>query len=222
VLKLDFAKAFDTVNWEGLFKILHARSFEDVWINWVQTILSSSKSVVLVNGCPGPWITCKRGLRQGDPLSPYLFLLVAETLQKMIQAKAAVITHPLDSGAPCVVLQYANDTLLVLRGDPQGVSRLKSVLDQFAAATGLSINYTKRTAVPHPYAGISHQPMCRRPWLQKRRLSANLLRVAALSNQTTSVSIHSIHCQNRSILSNLASLAIEHHRPGGTSQFRSR
>jgi hypothetical protein len=70
VLKLDFAKAFDTVNWEGLFKILHARSFEDVWISWVQTILSSSKSAVLVNSCPRPWITCKRGLRQGDPLSP--------------------------------------------------------------------------------------------------------------------------------------------------------
>jgi hypothetical protein len=75
-------------------------------------------------------------------------LLVAETLQKMIQAEAAVITHPLDSGAPCAVLQYVDDTLLVLRGDPQGVSRLKSVLDQFAAATGLSINYNKSTAVP--------------------------------------------------------------------------
>lgn len=84
VLKLDFAKAFDTVNWDWLFRVLQARGFSDVWINWMNTILSTSKSAVLVNGCLGPWINCKRGLRQGDPISPYLFLLVAETLQRMI------------------------------------------------------------------------------------------------------------------------------------------
>lgn len=60
VLKLDFAKAFDTVNWAGLFRVMRARGFSELWIRWMEDILTSSKSAVLVNGCPGPWITCKR------------------------------------------------------------------------------------------------------------------------------------------------------------------
>jgi len=104
VLKQDFAKAFDTVNWEGLNHILGARGFQQVWCSWMQDILSSSKPAVLVNGCPRRWINCKRGLRQGDPLSPYLFLLVADTLQAMIQT-ATTVKHPIDDDVPCVVLQ---------------------------------------------------------------------------------------------------------------------
>jgi mannosylglycoprotein endo-beta-mannosidase len=158
MLKLDFAKAFDTVNWECLFVILKARGFEEVWIDWIRTILSSSKSAVLVNGCPGPWINCKRGLRQGDPLSPYLFLLVAETLQRMIQREFSAIPHPIESGTPCAVLQYAADTLILLKGIPYAVSQLKIILDQFAAATGLSINYNKSTAVPiHMDESVTNQ-----------------------------------------------------------------
>jgi hypothetical protein len=55
--------------------------------------------------------------------------------------------HPLADGAPCPVLQYAEDTL-VLRGEPEDVQSLKVILDNFAAATGLTINYNKTTAVP--------------------------------------------------------------------------
>jgi len=64
VLKLDFAKAFDTVNWDGLFRILAARGFGEQWIEWMRALFSTSKSTVLVNNCLGPWINCKRGLRQ--------------------------------------------------------------------------------------------------------------------------------------------------------------
>ena len=147
VLKLDFAKAFDTVNWEGLFSILSARGFNDKWIQWIRSLLTSSKSAVLVNGCPGPWINCKRGLRQGDPISPYLFLLVAETLQRMI-AGCAEIKHPTEDGLPCAVLQYADDTLVVLQGNTAGVAALKTILDEFASFSGLHINYCKSTLVP--------------------------------------------------------------------------
>jgi hypothetical protein len=147
VLKLDFAKAFDTVNWDGLFRVFQARGFSDLWISWMKIILTSSKTAVLVNGQPGPWITCRRGLRQGDPISPYLFLLVAETLQCLIRNCSGVL-HPTEDGLPCEVLQYADDTLIVLKGDLQGVSLLKQILDQFAALSGLHINYGKSTLVP--------------------------------------------------------------------------
>jgi hypothetical protein len=115
VIKLDFAKAFDTVNWDALDTVLHARGFSHKWRRWMSHILQSSKSAVLVNGCPGPWINCKRGLRQGDPISPYLFILLADVLQVLIR-KETSIGHPIVDGEGCPVLQYADDTLLLVRG----------------------------------------------------------------------------------------------------------
>ena len=147
VLKLDFAKAFDTVNWDSLMLILEARGFSETWRGWIHQILATSLTAVLVNGCPGPWFSCRRGLRQGDPLSPYLFLLVADVLQTLIKHDGGV-RHPADQGVTCPILQYADDTLILLRGDTSNVSRLKHLLDQFSAATGLLINYDKSTVVP--------------------------------------------------------------------------
>jgi hypothetical protein len=157
VLKLDFAKAFDTVIWDSLDIILRASGFPNRWCRWMQDILSSSKSAILVNGCPGPWINCKCGLRQGDPLSPYLFLLVADTLQAMIQS-AATVRHPIDNDRPCAVLQYVDDTLTVMRGDTVDAHELKNILQNFSQATGLKINYNKSTLVPiHMEAELADQ-----------------------------------------------------------------
>lgn len=81
------------------------------------------------------------------PLSPYLFLLVAETLQQLIKANQNLIIHPIDDGYSCPVLQYADDTLIVVCGDSEDVANLKMLLDLFADATGLKINYNKSTVV---------------------------------------------------------------------------
>ncbi|CAN6202116.1 unnamed protein product [Urochloa humidicola] len=112
----------------------------------MEMLLQTSKSAVVINGCPGPWIACKRGLRQGDDLSPYLFLLVADVLQKIIKEDGGV-RHPLID-ASCPVLQYADDTLILLRAESADVIRLRQLLDSFSDATGLKINYSKSTAVP--------------------------------------------------------------------------
>lgn len=146
VIKLDFAKAFDTVSWEALEVVLRARGFNLQWRTWMQQILQTSKSAILVNGCPGPWISCKRGLRQGDPISPYLFILLADVLQTLIK-RSTVIRHPIVDNDGCPV-QYTDDTLLLVRGQLADVQALKDLLDQFADATGLQINYSKSTAVP--------------------------------------------------------------------------
>jgi hypothetical protein len=113
----------------------------------MDAILTSSRSAILLNGIPGAWIDCKRGLRQGDPLSPYLFLLMADVLQRLIR-QDTLLQHPLVDGAPCPVLQYADDTLIICRADGAAARRLKELLNMFAVATGLTINFHKSTLVP--------------------------------------------------------------------------
>ncbi|CAN6253863.1 unnamed protein product [Urochloa humidicola] len=150
VLKLDFRKAFDSICWDSLDNILSARGFDERWRSWINNILQTGKTAVLLNGVPGNWIQCRRGLRQGDPLSPFLFIIVADVLQRLISqaSRNGLLAHPVDDSLPCPVLQYADDTLILVRGDVQTITALKQVLDSFSAATGLVINFHKSTFVP--------------------------------------------------------------------------
>jgi hypothetical protein len=149
-IKLDFAKAFDSINWESLIKILKHRGFPPKFCDWIQTLLNTGKTAILLNGVPGNWINCKQGLQQGDPLSPYLFITVADVLQKLIlhACDNDLLAHPLSPHLPCPVLQYADDTLIILKASTQAAHNLKKILHDFATATGLSINFDKTTLVP--------------------------------------------------------------------------
>ena len=69
-LKLDFKKAFDSVSWDFLFELLNARKFGQRWIDWIKVCLLSGTSFTLVNEKPGNYIKYRKGLRQGDSLSP--------------------------------------------------------------------------------------------------------------------------------------------------------
>ncbi|XP_071677215.1 secreted RxLR effector protein 78-like [Lolium perenne] len=128
VFKLDFAKAFDSVSWSSLHSIMLARGFPVLWCNWLDNIFTSSRSAVLLNGVPGRWIWCVKGLGQGDPLSPYLFLIVANVLQRLVR-RDHVLLHPLVDNALCHALQYTDDTILILRADVSVACRLKLILE---------------------------------------------------------------------------------------------
>jgi hypothetical protein len=80
ILKLDFERAFDTIEHSVILQVMTHMGFPQRWLMWVKAILSSGSSAVLLNGVPRKIFRCKRGVRQGGPLSPLLFVLTVELL----------------------------------------------------------------------------------------------------------------------------------------------
>jgi hypothetical protein len=80
ILKLDFEKAFDMIEHATILQMLQQLGFLEHWLTWIRTILSFGSSVVLLNGVLGKYFRCKRGIRQGNLLSPLLFVIATELL----------------------------------------------------------------------------------------------------------------------------------------------
>ncbi|GJX72277.1 RNA-directed DNA polymerase, eukaryota [Tanacetum coccineum] len=85
IFKVDFEKAYDSVKWDFIDTILKKFGFGDKWCNWIGSCLQSSRGSVLVNGSPTSEFQFFKGLKQGDPLSPLLFILVMESLHVSFQ-----------------------------------------------------------------------------------------------------------------------------------------
>ena len=98
MLKLDISKAFDSVSWPFLLEVLRSLGFGAGWCDIVSGLLATSSSQILLNGIPGDFIPHRRGLRQGDPLSPMLFILVMDVLNLMVgRAVEAGLLQPLST-----------------------------------------------------------------------------------------------------------------------------
>ena len=85
-LKVDFEKAYDSVRWAFLYDMLSRMGFHNLWIAWIKGCLESAIVSVLINGSPTEEFKPTRGLRQGDPLAPFLFLVVAEGLVGIVRS----------------------------------------------------------------------------------------------------------------------------------------
>lgn len=84
LLEIDFEKAYDKVNWLFLYQMMQIKGFGDKWCDWVMRTVRGGRVAIKVNDQIGPYFPTYKGVRQGDPLSPLLFNIIAEGLTMLI------------------------------------------------------------------------------------------------------------------------------------------
>ncbi len=148
IFKIDFEKAYDKVKWPFVQqKTLRMKGFSPRWCEWIASFIQGDDVGIKVNDQIGNCFQTYKGFRQGDPLSPILFNIVADMLTLLIKrAKEAgllngVIPHLVDDGVS--ILQYADDTIIFLEHDLQQAKNLKLILSVFEKLSGLKINFHK-------------------------------------------------------------------------------
>lgn len=140
VFKADIIKAFDTVNWDFLTKTMQSLGFPNTWITWMKNAVLTGSSQVMINGLLGNKIHLKRGVRQGDPLSPLLFIIGMDFLARWLckLTTTGTLRLPDDSIRPCLL--YADDALFFVKPETHQLQALKIVLLAFEQISGLAVN----------------------------------------------------------------------------------
>ena len=144
---IDFEKAFDSMEWNFIKKALEKFNFGPSMIQWVNTLYKNSVSCVLNNGWTTQSFELNRGVRQGCPLSPYLFILAAESLSCYIR-KSKDIKGITVKGKEHKICQFADDTCLLLQYDTTSIDSALQAFDKFQAISGLKVNYEKTELFP--------------------------------------------------------------------------
>ncbi|KAM0062164.1 putative RNA-directed DNA polymerase [Helianthus debilis subsp. tardiflorus] len=147
LFQVDFEKAFDFISWNFLESTLSQMRFPALWRKWVSGILSSSRSSILVNSSPLKEFTIERGVRQGDPLSPLLFILTMEALHvAMITTNATGLFKGCktpNEGPTISHLLYVDDVLFVGEWSDANLHNLTRLLRCFHLSSGLKVNFSK-------------------------------------------------------------------------------
>nr|GEX73382.1 RNA-directed DNA polymerase, eukaryota [Tanacetum cinerariifolium] len=146
VFKVDFKKAFDSIRWDYLDDVLKSFGFGDKWRGWISGCLKSAIGYVLVNESPTPEFQFHRGLKQGDPLSPFLFILIMESLHlsfKKVMNAGLFTGISLDNSLTISHLFYADDAIFVGKWDSSNLKIILKVFKCFHMVSGLKININK-------------------------------------------------------------------------------
>ncbi|KAL9964740.1 hypothetical protein ACROYT_G028420 [Oculina patagonica] len=140
----DFKKAFDSLNWQYLFNTLETFNFGDSFIRWVKVLYSDISSCVMNNGFASDLFEIKRGVRQGDPLSPYLFIIALEVLNIAIRQNKEI--EGIKVGNEEVKLTVFADDLTTFVKNTRSFFSLKEVINKFGFVSGLKLNEEKTEA----------------------------------------------------------------------------
>ncbi|KAG7594035.1 Reverse transcriptase domain [Arabidopsis thaliana x Arabidopsis arenosa] len=146
-LKLDIAKAFDKIEWDYLHSVLRRFGFAEIWCQWVMKCVTTVTYSVLLNGSPTDKIKPSRGLRQGDPLSPYLYLLCTKGLSSLLshamQTKSLHGFKASRNGPQISHMFFADDSLLFFQANKAECQQVLQLLQLYANASGQHVNFQK-------------------------------------------------------------------------------
>ena len=147
IASIDFEKAFDSLEWSFINRTLSAFNFGHSIISWVKTLYNETESCILNNGWAGQRFTLERGVRQGCPLSPYLFLLSAEILACYIRSKTEIAGIKIN-GIENKIAQFADDTNLFLQYDNNALNEAFLAFENYSKISGLKVNLDKTEILP--------------------------------------------------------------------------
>ncbi|KAL9664501.1 hypothetical protein QQ045_019904 [Rhodiola kirilowii] len=150
-IKLDMSKAYDRMEWDFLEEVQRRMGFPETWIEKIMCCVKSVVYRIRVNQAISESFCPERGIRQGDPLSPYLFVLCAEWLAQRIdlcQQNGELQGLKVSRNAPVIShLLFADDCILFVKADVDNIMKLKCVLKSYEAISGQQINYGKSELV---------------------------------------------------------------------------
>ncbi|XP_060965493.1 uncharacterized protein LOC133034425 [Cannabis sativa] len=145
-IKIDLSKACDTVDWGFVEDLLVSLNFPSKFVNWIMMCLRGTSYTIMLNGRFHGNFQGKKGLWQGDPMSPLLFVLIMEYLSRSLMketTKHSFRFHPMCKSFQLVSLCFTDDLILFSKGSPMAVHHLKIALESFSEVTCLFSNKDK-------------------------------------------------------------------------------
>ncbi|XP_074305500.1 uncharacterized protein LOC141640715 [Silene latifolia] len=170
-LKIDMSKAYDRLSWNFIHNTLIHMNFPPAMVSLIMNCITTVSYDIMINGSAGKTFRPRTGLRQGDPISPYIFALCTEVLSQMLQSaqrKQELRGIKLCLSAPAVShLLFADDSIFFIEATSQSCQALKNILRSYCQASGQQINKDK--------SAISFSPNCT---LRMTRLCMKILNVS--------------------------------------------
>nr|CCA65981.1 hypothetical protein [Beta vulgaris subsp. vulgaris] len=157
VIKVDIRKAYDSVEWVFLESMLKELGFPSMFIRWIMACVKTVSYSILLNGIPSIPFDAQKGLRQGDPLSPFLFALSMEYLSRCMgnMCKDPEFNfHPKCERIKLTHLMFADDLLMFARADASSISKIMAAFNSFSKASGLQASIEKSCIY---FGGVCHE-----------------------------------------------------------------
>ena len=167
---IDFEKAFDSVSWKFMYKVLRYYNFSEEFIKWITLFNNKITASILQVGVLSEFFPIERGCKQGDPIAPYLFLLCAQVLYEMIQSNTMIKGIKIGQ-EEIKISQFADDTTIFMDGSESSLQQILNILEVFGSLSGLKMNMSKTKMV----------------WIGKKKYSMDKLRCANSLNRGTNL-----------------------------------